>query len=33
MGQKEKSAAAFRRILSDHPESVYANLVRKKVNG
>jgi tetratricopeptide (TPR) repeat protein len=33
MGQKEKSAEAFKRILSDHPESVYANLVRHKVNG
>jgi len=33
MGQKEKSVDAFKRILSDHPESVYASLVRKKVNG
>lgn len=33
LGQKEKSADAFKRILSDHPESVYANLVRQRVNG
>lgn len=33
MGQKEKSQDAFKRILNDHPDSVYANLVRKKVNG
>jgi tetratricopeptide (TPR) repeat protein len=33
LGQKEKSVDAFKRILSDHPESVYANLVRKKVDG
>jgi tetratricopeptide (TPR) repeat protein len=33
LGQKEKSVEAFKRILSDHPESVYANLVRQKVNG
>jgi len=33
MGQKEKSADAFKRILSDHPESVYASLARRRVNG
>lgn len=33
MGQKEKSADAFKRILSDYPESVYANLARRRVNG
>lgn len=33
LGQKDKSADAFKRILSDHPESVYANLVRQRVNG
>ena len=33
MGQKDKSADAFKRLLSDHPESVYADLVRPKVNG
>jgi len=33
MGQKEKSVDAFKRILSDHPESVYASLARRRVNG
>jgi tetratricopeptide (TPR) repeat protein len=33
LGQKDKSADAFKRILSDYPDSVYANLVRQKVNG
>jgi tetratricopeptide (TPR) repeat protein len=33
MGQKEKSADAFKRILSEHAGSVYADLVRQKVNG
>jgi tetratricopeptide (TPR) repeat protein len=33
MGQKEKSADAFKRILSDYPESVYASLARRRVNG
>jgi len=33
MGQEEKSVDAFKRILSDHPESVYASLARRRVNG
>ncbi|MGE5257228.1 MAG: tetratricopeptide repeat protein [Hyphomicrobiales bacterium] len=33
LGQKDKSTETFKRILSDHPESVYANLVRQRVNG
>jgi TolA-binding protein len=33
LGQNDKSAETFQRILSDHPESVYANLVRQRVNG
>lgn len=33
LGQKEKSAEAFRRILREHPDSIYANLVRQKVDG
>jgi tetratricopeptide (TPR) repeat protein len=33
LGQKDKSADAFKRILSEHADSIYANLVRQKVNG
>lgn len=32
LGQKEKSAEAFRRILSEHADSIYANLARQKAN-
>jgi tetratricopeptide (TPR) repeat protein len=33
LGQKDKSTDAFKRILSEHADSVYANLVRQRVNG
>jgi tetratricopeptide (TPR) repeat protein len=33
LGQKEKSADAFQRIIREHPDSIYADLVRQKVNG
>jgi tetratricopeptide (TPR) repeat protein len=33
LGQKDKSAEAFKRILSEHADSIYANLVRQRVNG
>jgi len=33
LGQKDKSADFFKRILSEHPDSVYANLIRQKGDG
>lgn len=32
MGQTEKSTAAFNRILSDHPDSVYVSLVKERIS-
>jgi tetratricopeptide (TPR) repeat protein len=31
LGQKEKGSDSFKRILNEHPDSVYANLIRNKV--
>lgn len=33
LGEKEKSAEAFKRILSDHKDSVYLELARERVSG
>jgi len=33
MGDPEKSAAAFRKIISEHPNSLYINMVSEKVSG
>jgi tetratricopeptide (TPR) repeat protein len=33
LGQKDKSTDLFKRILNEHPDSIYANLVRRKVDG
>jgi len=33
LGEKEKSAEAFKRILSDHKDSVYLDLARERVSG
>ena len=33
LGQKEKSAEAFKRILSDYKDSVYLELARERVSG
>ena len=33
LGDSQKSTAAFNRLLSDHQDSVFVNMVRERVNG
>ncbi len=33
IGQKEKSTAAFQKILSDHPDFIYIDLVKERLSG
>jgi tetratricopeptide (TPR) repeat protein len=33
LGNKDKSVAAFKKILSDHPDSIYTEIVKEKISG